>query len=175
MSITNMVKNIKEIHPKTLLLFKVGAYCEAYGRDSYIISYLFDYQIKQKGENDIPKVGFSKRAIPRVLSKIEEEKIDYLLIDVRNNYNVDDKVENKNLNNYDTMFEKSHKYVKKQRKFIDYAIMPIGKYIVQNSCILKNYYKPFPVIVVFIYLQLIFLILQNQYPKQCISQSTQNL
>ena len=49
MSIMNMVKNIKEIHPKSLLLFKVGAFCEAYGKDSYIISYLFDYQVRQKG------------------------------------------------------------------------------------------------------------------------------
>ena len=114
MSITNMVKNIKEIHPKTLLLFKVGAFCESYGRDSYIISYLFDYQIKQK--NDIFKVGFSKKAIPRVLSKLEEQKIDYLLIDVRNDYEIDDKYENRNLNNYDTVFEKSYIYVKKQRK-----------------------------------------------------------
>ena len=114
MSITNMVKNIKEIHPKTLLLFKVGAFCESYGRDSYIISYLFDYQIKQK--NDIFKVGFSKKAIPRVLSKLEEQKIDYLLIDVRNDYEIDDKYENRNSNNYDTVYEKSYIYVKKQRK-----------------------------------------------------------
>lgn len=47
-----MVKNIKEIHPKSLLLFKVGAFCEAYGKDSYIISYLFDYQVRQKDVND---------------------------------------------------------------------------------------------------------------------------
>lgn len=56
MSIINMVKNIKEIHPKSLLLFKVGAFCEAYGKDSYIISYLFDYQVRQKGKDNISKV-----------------------------------------------------------------------------------------------------------------------
>ena len=52
----NMVKNIKEIHPKSLLLFKVGAFCEGYGKDSYIISYLFNYQVRQKGKDNISKV-----------------------------------------------------------------------------------------------------------------------
>lgn len=116
MGITTMVKNIKEIHPKTLLLFKVGAFCESFGRDSYIISYLFNYQVNQKGKEKIANAGFSRKAIPRVLSKLEEQKIDYMLIDVRNNYYVDEKFENRNLNNYDAVFEKSHKYIKKQRK-----------------------------------------------------------
>lgn len=116
MSLINMVRNIKEIHPKTLLLFKVGAFCESYGKDSYVLSYLFGYQIKQKEKNDIPKIGFSKKALSKVLSKLEEQKIDYLLIDVRNNYDVDDKSENRNLNNYDTIYKKSYIYVRKQRQ-----------------------------------------------------------
>lgn len=116
MSIINMVKNIKEIHPKSLLLFKVGAFCEGYGKDSYIISYLFNYQVRQNGKNNISKVGFSKKAIPSVISKLEEQKIDYLLIDVRNNYYVDEKFENRNLNKYDTVFEKAYLYVRKQRE-----------------------------------------------------------
>lgn len=118
MGITTMVKNIKEIHPKTLLLFKVGAFCESFGRDSYIISYLFNYQVRQKanGKEEISNSGFSRKAIPRVLAKLEEQKIDYMLIDVRNDYAVDEKVENKNLNSYDDIFEKSRKYVNKQRR-----------------------------------------------------------
>ncbi len=75
----NMVRNIKEIHPRAVILLKVGAFCEAYGRDSYILSYLFGYQVKQKGNNDIPKTGFSKKALPKVLSRLEEEKIDFSL------------------------------------------------------------------------------------------------
>lgn len=116
MNIMNMVKNIKEIHPKSLLLFKVGAFCEVYGKNSYIISYLFNYQVRQNGKNNILKVGFSKKAIPSVISKLEEQKIDYLLIDVRNNYYVDEKFENRNLNKYDTVFEKAYLYVRKQRE-----------------------------------------------------------
>lgn len=50
------------------------------------------------------------------MSKLEEQKIDYLLIDVRNNYYVDEKFENRNLNKYDTVFEKAYLYVRKQRE-----------------------------------------------------------
>lgn len=51
-----------------------------------------------------------------MISKLEKQKIDYLLIDVRNNYYVDEKFENRNLNKYDIVFEKSYLYVRKQRK-----------------------------------------------------------
>ena len=78
MSIINMVKNIKEIQSKTILLLKVGAFCESYGKDSYILSYLLGYEIKEV-KDGIYKVGFSKKAIKKVIAKLEEEKIDFLL------------------------------------------------------------------------------------------------
>ena len=118
MSIINMVKNIKEIQSKTIVLLKVGAFCESYGKDSYILSYLLGYEIKEV-KDGIYKVGFSKKAIKKVIAKLEEEKIDYLLLDVKNNYDVDEKYENGNLNRYDIVFEKSYKYVKKIRKIKD--------------------------------------------------------
>lgn len=62
MSIINMVKNIKEIQSKTIVLLKVGAFCESYGKDSYILSYLLGYEIKEV-KDWIYKVGFSKKAI----------------------------------------------------------------------------------------------------------------
>ena len=90
MSIINMVKNIKEIQSKTIVLLKVGAFCERYGKDSYILSYLLGYEIKEV-KDGIYKVGFSKKAIKKVIAKLEEEKIDYLLLNVKNNYDVDEK------------------------------------------------------------------------------------
>lgn len=113
-----MVKNIKEIQSKTILLLKVGAFYESYGKDSYILSYLLGYEIKEV-KDGIYKVGFSKKAIKKVIAKLEKEKINYLLIDVKNNYDVDEKYENGNLNRYDIVFEKSYKYVKKIRKIKD--------------------------------------------------------
>ena len=113
----NMVKHIKEIHPEALVLLKVGAFYETYGKDAYIIAYLFDYRLKE--ESKVPKSGFGRSALKKVLTKIEEEKIDYLLLDVRNNYDVDEKQENRNLNRYTEVYEKSRKYVKKKRKIAE--------------------------------------------------------
>ena len=63
MSRTNMVKNIKEIHPDTLLLFKVGVFCESYGKDSYILSYLFDYQIFVRKQRKIREIGENSKIL----------------------------------------------------------------------------------------------------------------
>ena len=38
MSILNMVKNIKEVHPKAVVLYRVGTFYSTFGKDSYIIS-----------------------------------------------------------------------------------------------------------------------------------------
>ena len=34
------------------------------------------------------------------MARLENEKINYLLVDTRKNYDVDEKYDNKNLNNY---------------------------------------------------------------------------
>lgn len=45
MGIINIVANIKEIYAEYITLVKVGNFFYCYGRDSYIISYLFNYKI----------------------------------------------------------------------------------------------------------------------------------
>ena len=45
MGIITMVKNIKQIHDKEVLFIKIGKFYYCYGRDSYIISYFFDYKL----------------------------------------------------------------------------------------------------------------------------------
>ena len=116
MSKINMIKSIKELHSKTIVLLESGAFCEAYGKDAYILSYLFNYQIIQKGQYGIPKVGFSKNTIPRVLAELENKKVDYLMLNVRNNYYEDNKCKNGNLNTYEKIYEKACIYIKKRRR-----------------------------------------------------------
>lgn len=111
MSVLTMVKNIKEIHPEYILFFKIGSFCNVYGKDAYILSYLFDYKIKNEKEN-VKVTGFPKNAMAKVMAKLEREKINYMIIDTRNNYDVDEKVDNKNLNRYVEVSEKSYEYVK---------------------------------------------------------------
>ena len=43
-----MIETIKEIHTKDICLFKIGTFYHAYGRDAYILSYMFGYKIISK-------------------------------------------------------------------------------------------------------------------------------
>ena len=51
MSVINIVKNIKQIHPEYIALIKIGKFYYSYGKDAYIISYIFNYKIKIVEEN----------------------------------------------------------------------------------------------------------------------------
>ena len=42
----NIVKIMKEIHPEKIMLAKIENFYNSYGKDSYKISYLFRYQLR---------------------------------------------------------------------------------------------------------------------------------
>lgn len=116
MSTVNMAKNIKEINPDFVVFFKVGSFYHCYFKDAYIISYLFWYFIKTVSTDNVAMVGFPLDAIFKVKAKLESKKINYILVDVRNNYDEDEKSDNKNLNTYYEVFEKAHKYIKLKKR-----------------------------------------------------------
>ena len=67
-----MAKDIKKVHPEDVVCYKVGAFVQAFGKDAYIISYLFGYKLSvAKGE--IPTCGFPKRAIGKVCKSLENK------------------------------------------------------------------------------------------------------
>lgn len=105
-----MIKAIKKIHPKDVVLFKIGSFYQTYSKDAYIISYLFDYKTKKIQEN-YSSCGFPSSSLSKNLAKLEEKKINYVIVDKRSNYEDEEKFDNKNLNKYDEIFEKAHKYV----------------------------------------------------------------
>lgn len=131
MSVVNMAKNIKQVHPNFLICYKVGTFYHSYGKDAYILSYLFDYRIKDIEEN-ISMIGFPRNAISKVMVRLEREKINYIMIDTRNNYHIDTKEDYGNLNNYDEIFRKSHKILN-IRKRVD----KISKALLEESNIEK--------------------------------------
>lgn len=110
MSAINVVREIKQIHTNSVVLVKIGSFYHVYGKDSYIISYLFGYQLK-KIECNYSTCGFPLSSYNKVTAKLEEKKINYLSVDRRNNYEKDDECDNKNLNTYEEIFAKAHKYV----------------------------------------------------------------
>lgn len=105
-----MAQNIKNIHPDYMIMYKVGSFYNCYGKDAYIASYLFEYKIRLI-ENNITVIGFPKNAISKVIAKIEREKINYILIDTKNNYDIDLKEEFGNLNKYNDVVCKAKEVV----------------------------------------------------------------
>ena len=111
MSIINIVKNIKQVHPENIILIKIGKFYYSYSKDAYIISYIFGYKLKNIEEN-IKVCAFPVFILNKIMAKLEENKIKYIIIDRRNNYEVDEKSDNGNLNKYNLYLEKSKKYIK---------------------------------------------------------------
>lgn len=109
MGIINIVKNIKTIHNNDIAIIKIGQFYHVYGKDSYIISYLFDYKLNEI--ESIKTCGFPEKSINKVIAKLEENKINYMVIDRRNNYKVDLVSNNKNLNKYDKYYYKAKEYI----------------------------------------------------------------
>ena len=104
MGIINIVKNVKEIHNKYIVLVKIGNFYYCYGRDSYIISYLFKYKINILKDYTY-SCSFPQNAINKVISVLENKQINYIILDRRNNYEIIEKSDNRNLNRYDKIYE----------------------------------------------------------------------
>ena len=103
MGTVNIVKVMKQVHPESILLVKIGTFYHTYGRDAYIMSYLFDYQIK-KVEANYDTCGFPKSTINRVLKKLEDEKISYMLLNRSQNYEIEEENNFKTENRYKEIY-----------------------------------------------------------------------
>ena len=109
------MENIRKLYPESVLCYCIGNFYECFGRDAYIMAYLFGYKITHIKDN-IPLVGFPKKAISKVQAKLEQKKINYLFLDVRNNYDVDYESDNKNLNEYNKVFFVASNNIKLQNR-----------------------------------------------------------
>lgn len=125
MGIENVVKVIKEIHPEKLILIKIGNFYNSYGKDLYIISYLFNYQLRDTDK--IISCGFPKGALNKILKTIEDREISYIIVNKSNNYEEEDKIDFKKKNMYLETYNKAHKYLSKKRK-----IDNIYNYLLEN-------------------------------------------
>lgn len=103
----NIVKTIKMIHLSTIVMVKIGNFYHVYGKDSYIFSYFLNYKITEK--NGIPHCGFPITSISKVENILEKNKINYICVDKRNNYDEEYRYINKQENKYDKFFDKAEK------------------------------------------------------------------
>ena len=126
MAVLTMIKAIKKIYKEDVLLVRIGDFYHVYGKDAYILSFLMGYKIKSIEEN-CPSCGFPKKSISKIEAILEEQKINYLVIDRRNNYEPEEISDNKNLNKYKKIFEKSYKYINSKKKIEEICTVLVKK------------------------------------------------
>lgn len=126
MSTINMVKTIKKVYPSCVVPIKIGNFYHVYGKDAYIFSYLLGYKLVEK--EGIPCCGFPINAISKVENILEKRKVNYIVVDRRNNYEEEEKYINKQENNYDKIFEKSKQTIDRVLK-----IQKINQFLIQHK------------------------------------------
>lgn len=111
MGIINIVKNVKKVHPENIILIKIGKFYYSYGKDAYILAYMFQYKLMKIDQYNVYSCAFPMQSYAKVIAQLENNKINYLILDRRNNYDVDEKSDNKNLNTYHKWFQKAQQYI----------------------------------------------------------------
>lgn len=115
MSVLTIIKEVKELHPERVALVKIGKFYNVYMKDAYIIGYLFGYKLRDM-EKGIKSAGFPEVSLKRVLATLENKKIEYMILDRRNNYDVDEKYEIGNINKYNEIYNKAKKIANLQAR-----------------------------------------------------------
>ncbi len=121
-----IIKELKAIHPDYIALIKTGSFYCVYGKDASIISNLFEYQFKEVG--DTITCGFPASSINKVQAKLDNSKINYLLINRRSGYEIEEKIDFKNLNTYNKQYANSKTYLSNQKR-----IKKLNEYLTENS------------------------------------------
>ena len=125
MKIENTIKIVKEIHPNDIVFLKVGQFYHCYGKDAVIISYIFDYTIKKL--DNIYDCGFPITSINKIEAKVEDLKINYLVVNKADNYEVYEEQDFKSENKYIQTYNKAHKYISRKNR-----ITEIYNYLMEN-------------------------------------------
>lgn len=136
MGIINVISNIKKVHREDIVLVKIGKFYYSYGKDAYILSYKFGYKLMKIENFNVYSCAFPTQSYPKVTADLERCKINYLLVDRRNNYDVEDFFNNSNLNTYNKWFEKSQKNISikiRMDKIYNYIIENIDKDYIRNT------------------------------------------
>lgn len=82
--------------------------------------------------------AFPKDKLNKIIATLENKKINYLVLDRKNDYRVDEECNNKNLNRYSENLEKAIKYVKRKNqidKIYNRLLKDIGKDEIEETII----------------------------------------
>lgn len=109
------VKLIKDMNPSNVILVKMGSFCHVYGKDAYLLSYLFEYQLKIV-DGTLSTCGFPASTIEKIEKDLEDKKINYMLVVKKEKYEVVEEKDFKGKNNYGDYADKAYKYIAKKKK-----------------------------------------------------------
>lgn len=135
MGTVDVVRTMKQVHPNDVILVKIGKFYHVYGKDAYIIAYLFNYQMK-KVDTNINTVGFPEGALNKVTKTLEDKSVNYMVVSRSANYEVDDEVTFKHNNKYGDIYTKAHRYLSRKNKvdeIYDYLLSNIDDDLVREQ------------------------------------------
>ena len=104
-----MIETTKSLHEDYICLFKVGSFYCAYNRDAYIMSYLFKYKLLEK--KDAKECGFPVDSVNKIKARLENEKVNYILVDTKPEYSIVEKQDLNNANRYDKVYTRARNYI----------------------------------------------------------------
>ena len=113
-TIRDMETEYHQKYPDSILLVLSGNFYNVYGKDGYILGYIFKYKLKNKTyktledkEERILNTGFPRNSLDKVLLDLEDKKINYV-IKVKDKKDIFKDF--KKLNTYKRRYEASKKY-----------------------------------------------------------------
>ena len=112
--IRDMETEYHQKYPNSILLVLSGNFYNVYGKDAYILCYLFRfkfinklYKTEEEKEVYVPKTGFPRNSLDKVLLDLEDKKINYV-IKVKDKSDIVQDF--KKLNTYQRRYIASEKY-----------------------------------------------------------------
>ena len=85
-TIRDMETEYHKKYPNSILLVLIGNFYHVYGKDTYIMCYIFKYKIvnslyKIMGNDiiSVPNTGFPCNSLDKVLLDLEDKKINYVI------------------------------------------------------------------------------------------------
>lgn len=131
MGTIDIVKIIKKTQKDNIAMIKIGKKIYTYGKDACIVSYIFKYKIKLIN-NNMYVCSFPKEKLDKIMYTFENKKINYVVLDRKHSYRLDEEYQDEKCNNYNEYLEKSIKYVKRKNQ-IDMIYNTLIKDIESNQ------------------------------------------
>ena len=115
MNVLKKIKETKKIEPNSIVFVKFGSFYNIYDEDSFILSYLFGYKIKLS-ESNYRTCSFQITSSNKVFSELEENMINYLVIDKKSNFEITKRVDFKEENQYKNFSKIALPYISLKEK-----------------------------------------------------------